>query len=97
MGTLYSRSVGVLSAKGKYVFCLDNDDIFYDDNLFNKIYNIAESHNYDIVEFKSFDVKKFDTQIKLSEIKDNLFNKHPVNYILTQPKLGLFPISKNNR
>jgi hypothetical protein len=28
MGTLYSRYIGVLSAKGKYIFPLDNDDFF---------------------------------------------------------------------
>jgi cellulose synthase/poly-beta-1,6-N-acetylglucosamine synthase-like glycosyltransferase len=26
MGTLYSRSIGVLNSKGKYIFMLDNDD-----------------------------------------------------------------------
>ena len=38
MGTLYSRSIGVLSAKGKYIFALDNDDIFLNENIFKKIY-----------------------------------------------------------
>ena len=28
MGTLYSRSIGALNAKGKYIFALDNDDLF---------------------------------------------------------------------
>jgi len=28
MGTLYSRSVGTLVAKGSYIFPLDNDDLF---------------------------------------------------------------------
>ena len=30
MGALYSKSIGVLSAKGKYIFPLDNDDMFLD-------------------------------------------------------------------
>ena len=51
MGTLYSRSVGALSAKGKYIYCLDNDDLFYDENLFERIYEIAEETDYDIVGF----------------------------------------------
>ena len=38
MGTLYSRSIGVLNAKGKYIFALDNDDIFLNENIFKKIY-----------------------------------------------------------
>ena len=27
MGILYSRSIGALISKGKYIFCLDNDDL----------------------------------------------------------------------
>ena len=36
-GILYSRSIGVLSAKGKYLFSLDNDDMFLDQNVFSII------------------------------------------------------------
>jgi len=97
MGILYSRSIGALNSKGKYIFCLDNDDIFYDENLFDKIFNIAERKNFDIVEFKSFYLKRYDFQIRLSEIKDSPFNRHPNNYTLNQPKLGLFPITKKNK
>lgn len=96
MGTLYSRSIGALNSRGKYIFCLDNDDLFYDENLFDKIFNIAESKNFDIVEFNSFDVKRFDIHLKSREIKENSSNHHFYNYILIQPKLGMFPISKNN-
>lgn len=96
MGILYSRSIGALNAKGKYIFCLDNDDLFYDEDLFNTIYKISESEDYDIVEFKSFYVKKYSQKLKLGEIKDSPFNRHPNNYTLTQPKLGLFPISRKN-
>ena len=97
MGILYSRSIGVLSSKGKYIYCLDNDDLFYDRFLFNNIYDIAENKNYDIVEFKCFYVNKYSRQLKLSDIKDSPFNCHPINYSLTQPELGIFPISKNNK
>ena len=53
MGTLYSRSIGVLKAKGKYLFPLDNDDMFFDDDVFNIVYNEAYNFNYDIVCFKT--------------------------------------------
>ena len=33
-GTLYSRCIGTLKAKGKYIFPLDNDDFFFDESLF---------------------------------------------------------------
>ena len=97
MGILYSRSIGVLISIGKYILCLDNDDLFYDENLFGYIFTFAEIRNYDIVEFKSFYVKKYSCGLKLSEIKDSPFNRHPINYTLTQPDLGIFPISKNNK
>lgn len=97
MGILYSRSIGVLNSKGKYIFCLDNDDLFYDENLFPYIFNFSEYTNYDIVEFKSFYVSKYSFHYKPSEIKDSPFNDHPNNYTLTQPNLGIFPISRNNK
>ena len=51
MGILYSRSVGVLSSKGKYIFSLDNDDMFLDFDVFSIITNIANEGNFDVVEF----------------------------------------------
>ena len=54
MGILHSRSIGVLSSKEKYIYCLYNDDLFYAHFLFNNIYDIAENKNYDIVEFNSY-------------------------------------------
>ena len=97
MGILYSRSIGALISKGKYIFCLDNDDLFYDENLFGYIYTFAENRDYDIVEFKSFNVRNYSCCLKISEIYESPFNQHPINYTLTQPDLGLFPISKNNK
>ena len=97
MGILYSRSIGVLKARGNYILCLDNDDLFYDEKLFENILQISKSHNFDIVEFKCFDVKRYSEKLKIGEIKDSIFNDHPNNYSLTQPELGLFPISKNNK
>ena len=52
-GTLYSRNIGVLYAKGKYIFALDNDDMFLTENIILKIYNIAEKKNYDIIGFNA--------------------------------------------
>ena len=52
MGTLYSRSIGALAAKGKYLFPLDNDDMFLDTDVFKYIYYEANNNNYDIVKFR---------------------------------------------
>ena len=95
MGTLYSRCIGVLNAQGKYIFSLDNDDLFSDDDIFVTIYNLANKEKYDIVEFKAFTIPSYQPQIK--DIKENNFNFHPSNLILHQPELGIFPISKNNK
>ena len=96
MGILFSRSIGALNARGKYIFCLDNDDLFYDENLFRNIFSIAESKNFDIVEFKCFYVNKYSIKTKISEIHNSHFNNHPNNLKLMQPELGIFPISKRN-
>jgi glycosyltransferase involved in cell wall biosynthesis len=95
MGTLYSRSIGVIKAKGKYIFALDNDDIFFDKNIFENIVQIAEINDYDIVEFKSFNIPNYHPNI--NQIQEGGFNKHKNNLILKQPDLGIFPISKNGR
>ena len=52
MGILYSRSIGALNAKGKYIFPLDNDDMFLDKDVFQTISNIADKGDFDLVEFK---------------------------------------------
>ena len=41
-GTFYSRNIGVLASKGKYIFSLDDDDMFSSETIFYKIYNEAE-------------------------------------------------------
>ena len=38
MGTLYSRNIGVLEAKGKYITCIDNDDLYINKYLFDILY-----------------------------------------------------------
>ena len=53
MGTYFSRSIGTLSARGKYIFHLDNDDMFLDEDSFYTIAKIADKGNFDIVSFKA--------------------------------------------
>ena len=93
MGTLYSRSIGTLNARGEYIFPLDNDDMFSEGDIFDTIYNISKYQKYDIVEFKTFDVPNYINYRK--NLNDNPFNHHPNNLILHQPELNIFPISKN--
>ena len=94
MGALYSRCIGVLSAKGKYIFALDNDDMFFVENILAIIYTIARKDDYDIIGFKSVFATKYNP--KVNEMKDGGFYNHQHNLILHQPELGLFPISRFN-
>ena len=52
MGTLFSRSIGVLSAKGKYIFHLDSDDMYLDEDIFSTITNIANRKNLILLNLK---------------------------------------------
>jgi len=95
MGTLYSRCIGVLNAKGKYIFSLDNDDLFLDDDIFGTVYALADHDKYDIVEFRAFTILNYHPKIK--DLKENAANYKPNNLILHQPELGIFPISRKKK
>jgi glycosyltransferase involved in cell wall biosynthesis len=93
MGILYSRSIGVLQARGKYIFALDNDDMFFDDDVFDFVYKEAENYNDDIVGFKS--IQSNDYKARIKEMEDGC-HMHNSNFTIYKPELGLFGISKNN-
>lgn len=95
-GILYSRSIGVLSSKGKYLFTLDNDDIFLNNDIFYSITNIAENENFDIVEFKAISNKELNQDILNKKIEDSLYS-HPKSFALFQPELGRYPIKIGNK
>ena len=95
MGTLYSRSIGVLASKGKYVFPLDNDDMFLDKDVFETITNIAESDNFDLVEFKGIESLRGSKDILNNEIRDIKFSNKKLNLEMHQPELGKFPVRPN--
>ena len=92
MGILYSRSIGALSAKGKYIFVLDNDDMFLDKDVFQTITKIAEKGIFDIVEFKGIEsMKDENDDILKNRIRDTKWEYHPLNLVLYQPALGNYP------
>ena len=95
MGTLYSRNIGVLQAKGKYIFALDNDDMFLDEDVLYTVYNEAKNNNYDIIGFKAIDSPNYDANI--SQFSNDHFHEHRNNFKLHQPDLSIFPISRNNK
>ena len=92
MGIIYSRSIGTLSAKGKYIFPLDNDDMFLDKDVFEIITNIAEKGDFDIVEFKGI-ISLLENRGELYNTRiDTSYSSHPLNLVLYQPELGRFQI-----
>ena len=91
MGILYSRSIGVLISKGKYIFSLDNDDMFLNLDVFSTITQISNDGNFDIVEFKGVKTKdKNDTLNNI--ITDISFSNKTLNLVVFQPELSAFPI-----
>ena len=93
MGTLYSRCIGALLSQGEYIFALDNDDMFFDDDVFEFIYKNAKNGNFDIIGFKSIfidNIYNFD----IKQMKDGPLPIHSNNLIILQPELGVSSISK---
>ena len=92
MGTLYSRSIGVLAAKGKYLFPLDNDDMFLDIDIFNYIFNEA-NNNYDIIKFRGLWARSIE-DFMLKRVKTKVYMNHRIGLILHHPELSYFPRRK---
>ena len=53
-GILYTKTRGVLYAKGKYVMTLDEDDIYVQRDAFSTLYSEAERNNLDLLGFASY-------------------------------------------
>jgi len=94
MGILYSRSIGALSSKGKYIFSLDNDDMFLDFDVFSIITKISDEGNIDIVEFKGA-MSRYVSNIINCHVQDIWFTKNK-NFVLIQPELIDYSIKKGN-
>ena len=99
-GTLYSRSIGALSAKGEYIFSLDNDDEFFGIDSLDYIYNQAKEGDHDIIYFRKFSIRnKSILKLKLKKfiLKNNHYNMNNRFKIINQPELSIYPISKNKK
>ena len=91
MGTLYSRCIGALFSRGNYILCLDNDDLFFDEDLFDYIYNESLKDNLDLFSFRAlFSSDYFDD---ISKMKDFHFFGFPNNLFLSQPQLGIWTVT----
>ena len=94
-GTLYSRCIGALNAKGKYIMPLDNDDLFIY-GIFNKCYEEAEQNNIDIIEFSGLQIcSNCSVDINNTYIPYFLrFKKHEL--FVKQPNLSTFEYIRTN-
>ena len=95
MGTLYSRSIGVLASRGEYIFNLDNDDIYFSHDLFDSIYKIGKDENLDIISFLAINIRNYSTNVIYMK---NLFSIQFSNeFYLKQPDLGMWMIKYNEK
>ena len=74
-GALYTKTKGVLHAKGKYVMTLDEDDIYAQRDAFSTLYSEAEENNLDMLGFALLS-----TNIQLSKRKIIRYKKTNVVY-----------------
>ena len=86
MGSLYSRSIGVLMSKGEYIFPLDNDDMFLSEFIFSSILKIAQESNLDIIGFRGIKMRNYRSGV--NQIRDLYNYQHHINSIIRQPHLG---------
>jgi glycosyltransferase involved in cell wall biosynthesis len=95
MGALYSRNIGILNAKGKYIMNLDNDDLFMDTDVFDVIYDEIEKTKFDIIGFRCVDAPSYNPIF--TQIYEDYFHDHKIGLIVRQPELKYFPIERNNK
>ena len=95
MGILYSRCIGVLKSRGNYILNLDHDDMFFDEDVFDKLYQSTEKGNYDIISFMEVEGENY--YIGIKDMKDGSCTYHPNNLIIHQPELSYYTLFKNEQ
>jgi glycosyltransferase involved in cell wall biosynthesis len=93
MGILYSRCLGVLKSRGNFILNLDHDDMFFDEDVFDKLYKSTEKGIYDIISFMEVDGDNY--YIGIEDMKDGPCTYHPNNLIIRQPELSYYTLFKN--
>lgn len=87
MGQFYSRCVGTLLSKGKYVLPLDSDDMFLIHDLFYILYNELKTNKPDMLKFRG--IKTLNINSFLNNQNISLFRGYiKKNQIINQPYLS---------
>ena len=95
-GSLYSRSIGVLISNGEYIFSLDNDDMFFSQDIFKSILKFANNYGFDIVGFRAFQVSNYTKNIeKIRSLYD--YNQYHKYIIVYQPQLSSWLLKLNGK
>jgi glycosyltransferase involved in cell wall biosynthesis len=92
MKLFYTRNIGVLKARGKYLITLDSDDVFLDSDVFDALYLSAEDGNFDIISHRIFEA--FDKSDR-NKIREHMYNGKENNLTIYQPELSCYAISRN--
>ena len=95
-GILYTRSIGVLNSKGKYIFPINSGDVFIND-IFNICYDEAELNFLDIVEFSGYNFSYYNQNTTISPTPiQNFLNCKMDGAIIMQPELSNFIYREKN-
>ena len=84
-GALYSKSIGVLYSKGKYVMTLDVDDLYASKNAFSILYKESEKNKLDMLGFGSLNIN---ININFNITKQKRYTNYYNSDILRQPKIS---------
>ena len=95
-GILYTRSIGVLNSKGKYIFPINSGDVFIND-IFNLCYDEAELNFLDIVEFSGYNFSYYNKNPPVTPTPiQNFLNYKTDGEIIVQPELSNFIYREKN-
>ena len=89
-GILYTRSIGVLNSKGKYIFTINSGDMFINE-IFKICVEQSEFNDIDIIEFSYYNFSYFNSSLYKIPIS-NFFNEK----IIIQPELSIFMYKEKN-
>ena len=81
-GTLYTKTRGVLNAKGKYVMTLDHDNLYSTNYVFSRLYCESEKYNLDLL---GFSVIGTPAEVKIK--KENNVNNYFETPIIRKPNI----------
>ena len=94
-GALFSKSIGALNAKGKYITSLDSDDLFINKDIFNICYQHSQNL-IDIIEFSGFTSSTELLKKNQNPVIPYYLRFKTNNEIILQPKLSNFLYERKN-